>query len=73
MQAPDRDLSKSVIIRLYGGGTMTEKPEVCVRCDGTDVVPRGKEMYKGRKVDTAECKRCGIIFVLCKFRSKTSK
>jgi uncharacterized OB-fold protein len=42
---------------------MKEKPETCVWCGGTDVVPRGKEMYKGRKVNMAECKRCGIIFV----------
>jgi hypothetical protein len=43
---------------------MKEKPEPCVRCGGP-TVPRGKEMFKGRKVTEIECKRCGIIFVSC--------
>jgi hypothetical protein len=42
---------------------MKEKPEVCVWCGRTDVVPKGKIMFKGRKVTEVECKRCGITFV----------
>jgi transcription elongation factor Elf1 len=45
---------------------MAENPETCVRCGGTDVVPRGKIIHKGRKVTEVECKRCGIIFVSTK-------